>query len=155
MSVLSRLRALAVLPLLVGLLVAAPATTPDAEAATRTKLANAVQITRNQIGDPYRYGAEGPHRFDCSGLIYYSYRKAGIAVPRTSGQLARATDRIKKSRMRKGDLMFFYDGGGVYHVAVFVGWRDGRRMMIHSPSTGKRVHKARPWTSRWYAGTFR
>jgi cell wall-associated NlpC family hydrolase len=159
MSAILRARTLAVLPLmLVAVLVASMfAFTPAADAATRDrKVHNALDIVRNQKGDPYKWGAAGPHRFDCSGLVYFSYRKAGFTnVPRTSSQQARFATRIKKSNMRKGDLMFFYDGGGVYHVAVFAGWKDGRRKMIHAPYGGKRVHRASPWTSRWFAGTLR
>ncbi|HEX6248976.1 MAG TPA: C40 family peptidase [Nocardioidaceae bacterium] len=159
MSAILRARTLAVLPLmLVAVLVASMfAFTPAADAATRDrKVVNALDIVRNQKGDPYKWGAAGPHRFDCSGLVYFSYRKAGFTnVPRTSSQQARFATRIKKSNMRKGDLMFFYDGGGVYHVAVFAGWKDGRRKMIHAPYGGKRVHRASPWTSRWFAGTLR
>ncbi|HSJ20786.1 MAG TPA: C40 family peptidase [Nocardioidaceae bacterium] len=159
MSAILRARTLALVPfMLAAVLVASMfAFTPSAEAASRgQKIHNALQIVKNQKGDPYRYGAAGPNRFDCSGLIYYSYRKAGITnIPRTSGQQARFTKRIKKSNMRKGDLMFFHNGGSVYHVAVFAGWKDGRRKMVHAPSTGKRVHVAKPWTKRWYAGTLR
>jgi cell wall-associated NlpC family hydrolase len=130
---------------------------PPADAATRGKrVMNALEVVRNQKGDPYRYGAAGPGRFDCSGLVYFSFRKAGFTnIPRTSSQQARFADRIPRRAMRKGDLMFFYDGGGVYHVAVFAGWKDGRRRMIHAPYGGRNVHTAKPWTGKWYAGTLR
>ncbi len=159
MPAILRTRTLLVLPLmLVTVLVASLfAFTPAADAATRDrKVLHALSVVKNQKGDPYKWGAAGPGRFDCSGLVYYSFRKAGFDnVPRTSSQQARFADRIKKSKMRKGDLMFFYDGGGVYHVAVFAGWRDGKRTMIHAPYGGKRVHRASPWTNRWFAGTLR
>jgi cell wall-associated NlpC family hydrolase len=159
MSAILRARTFVVLPLmLVAVLVGSTlAATPSAEAATRgQKIKSAVQITRNQIGDAYQYGAAGPNRFDCSGLFYFAFRKAGLTnIPRTSSQQARFTDRVKKSNMRRGDLMFFYNSGGVYHVAMFVGWKDGRRKMIHAPYGGKRVHRSSPWTSRWFAGTLR
>jgi cell wall-associated NlpC family hydrolase len=159
MSAILRARTFALVPfMLAAVLVASMfAFTPSAEAASRgKKIHNALQIVKNQKGDPYRYGAAGPNRFDCSGLIYFSYRKAGFTnIPRTSGQQARFADRIKRKNMRKGDLMFFYGNGGVYHVAVFAGWKDGRRKMVHAPSSGKRVHVAKPWTNRWYAGTLR
>jgi cell wall-associated NlpC family hydrolase len=159
MSAILRARSFAALSvMLVAVTVASMfAATPSADAATRGKrVSHALDIVRNQKGDPYVYGASGPNRFDCSGLIYYSYRKAGFThVPRTSSQQARFADRIKRKNMRKGDLMFFYGSGGVYHVAVFAGWRNGHRVMIHAPSSGKRVHRARPWTNRWFAGTLR
>lgn len=159
MSAILRMRSFAALTLmLAGVLVASMfAFTPSADAANRSKrIANAVDIVRNQKGDPYSYGSAGPSRFDCSGLIYYSYRKAGITnVPRTSDSQARFADRIKRKNMRKGDLMFFHNGGNVYHVAVFTGWKNGKRWMVHAPSSGKRVHRATPWTNRWFAGTLR
>ena len=159
MSAILRARSFAVFSLmLAGVLVASMfAFTPSADAASRGKrISKAVDIVRNQKGDPYSYGSAGPNRFDCSGLIYYSYRKAGMTnVPRTSDQQANFADRIPRKNMRKGDLMFFYDGGGVYHVAVFTGWKDGKRVMVHAPSTGERVHHSNPWTNQWYAGTLR
>ena len=131
--------------------------TSSADAATREKrVVDALQVARHQTGDPYQYGADGPGSFDCSGLIYYSYRRAGFTnIPRTSSDQAQYADRIAKKNMRKGDLMFFYDDGGVYHVAVFAGWSDGHRVLIHAPNSGKRVHAERPWTGEWFAGTLR
>ncbi|PKH37146.1 Cell wall-associated hydrolase, NlpC family [Nocardioides alpinus] len=108
-----------------------------------------------QRGDAYAYGAAGPDRFDCSGLIQYSYRRAGFSVPRTSGAQAGFTRRIAKSDMRAGDLMFFYGSGGVYHAAIFLRWSRGHAVMVHSPGSGQRVRVAVPWTSSWFGGTLR
>ena len=129
----------------------------SADAATRReRVRHAASVVTDQKGDPYAYGAAGPNRFDCSGLIYYAYRKAGFTnIPRSSSQQARFADRISKKNMRRGDLMFFYDGGGVYHVAVFLRWHNGHRVMMHAPRSGERVHREKPWTSRWFAGTLR
>jgi cell wall-associated NlpC family hydrolase len=161
MPAILRMRSFAVLAaMLVTALLASmfTAVTPSADAATlrERKVHRAVDIVRNQKGDPYRYGAAGPGAFDCSGLVYFSFRKAGFRhVPRTSRAQARFAKRIKRSRMRRGDLMFFHNGGRVYHVGVFAGWKNGRRMLIHAPSTGKRVHRSAVWTNRWYPGTIR
>jgi len=153
--------ALSALSTLIAVLLAAvlgvTVLTPTATAATSdAKARKAKRVAANQLGDPYKYGADGPHRFDCSGLVYFAYRKAGYdRIPRSSSAQADHARRIKKRNLRRGDLMFFHDGGDVYHVGVFVGWRDGRRRMVHSPSTGKRVHVAKPWTTSWYAATMR
>lgn len=160
MSATPRARSLAVLPILIvaflvaGLLVVAP---PADAAMTRSqRVVNALHIVRDQKGDAYSYGSAGPDRFDCSGLVYFSFRKAGFTnIPRTSDAQARFVDRIKKRNMRPGDLMFFYDGGGVYHVAVYGGRLNGRRMMVHAPYGGQRVHRTSPWTDQWFAGTLR
>lgn len=160
MSAILRARTYVVLPFMLAAILVASlfAFTPSADAAmTRAqRISYAVDVVRNQIGDPYSYGAAGPDRFDCSGLVYYSFRRAGFTnIPRTSRDQARFARRIPKSNMRRGDLMFFYSGSGVYHVAVFTGWSNGKRRMIHAPSTGSRVHRSTPWTSSWFAGTLR
>lgn len=132
-------------------------TAPRAEALTASqRVASALDVATNQIGDPYRYGAAGPSAFDCSGLIYYSYRKAGFSrIPRTSDAQANFARRIKKSNMRRGDLMFFYDGGGVYHAAIFLRWKDGKAWMLDAPRSGERVHRHYAWTTQWFGRTLR
>lgn len=173
------LRALASGALAIGLLATAPVTLDQAHAATATadrdnhrtkreiratrhrkaiahKVGNAVGIAVHQKGDPYASGAAGPGAFDCSGLTYFSYRKAGFKhIPRTSSAQAHFADRIKRSNMRRGDLIFFYDGGGVYHVGVYAGFSHGHRWVLHSPYSGTRVRTDKLWTDRWFAGTLR
>lgn len=108
-----------------------------------------------QRGDAYQWGGTGPHRFDCSGLIYFSYRRAGFEVPRTSSSQAGHTRRVSKRAMRPGDLMFFHGSSGVYHAAIFLRWKRGRAVMVHAPGSGDRVRVAYAWTSRWFGGTLR
>ena len=119
------------------------------------RVVTAKDIAMRQRGDAYAYGASGPDRFDCSGLVFYSFRRAGFSVPRTSGAQAGFTRRIAKKDMRAGDLMFFYGSGGVYHAAVFLKWSRGHAVMVHSPGSGQRVRVAVPWTSSWFGGTLR
>ena len=95
-----------------------------------------VQIAKAMLGSPYRYGGSSPSGFDCSGLVYYSYRRAGIHVPRTTHEQLRATNRVRLARLTAGDLLFFKLGRQpVSHVAIYTG--NGR--FIHAPSSGKRV----------------
>lgn len=119
------------------------------------KIQRAVRVARNQIGDPYRYGAAGPSAFDCSGLTSYAFGRSRINLPRTSGGQAAHARRISKSNMRRGDLIFFYDGGGVYHVGIYLGRRHGKRMILHSSQSGRPVQRDPLWTSKWYGGTMR
>ena len=120
------------------------------------KVARAMNVAVAQKGDPYSYGASGPGAFDCSGLVFYSFRRAGFAhVPRSSGAQAHFAKRIPRSAMKRGDLMFFYDGGGVYHVGVYAGFTHGRRWVLHAPYSGTRVRTDRVWTGSWFAGTLR
>jgi cell wall-associated NlpC family hydrolase len=163
MPVTTPMRRFAALPLLLAtvLLTSMFVITPSASAMTRHhRIAIAWAIVRHQQGDPYRFGAAGPGSFDCSGLVYYSYRRAGFRnIPRTSSAQAGYMNRIGKGHLHRGDFVFFYSGGArasnVYHVGVFAGWRHGHRTIIHAPMPGQRVHRERIWTNRWFAGTLR
>jgi cell wall-associated NlpC family hydrolase len=158
------LRTLLAVPLLAFAIVAAMSTfapATDASAANKPaasrsqKVLRAASVALHQIGDPYRYGAAGPGSFDCSGLMKYSYAKAGIKLPRTAAAQSKRAHRIPKKSLRRGDLMFFTDGGGVYHAAMFLRWQKGRAVMVHSPGSGQHVRRDHPWTNRWFAGTVR
>ena len=161
MLVHSRLRGAGALAIATAVTAGSFAAAPSASAASRQhRIGNGFDVTRNQKGDPYAYGADGPGRFDCSGLVYYATHKAGFKhVPRMSDDQARHMNRIKKGQLRKGDFVFFYDGGAsaanVYHVGVFSGWHHGRRTVIHSPYSGERVKREPLWTTHWFAGTLR
>ncbi len=159
MSALLRLRSRVALPvLLAGMLATTLAAAPAADASTtrHERIRHARQIALHQVGDRYRYGAEGPNRFDCSGLVYFAFRKAGLRhVPRTSSEQAGHARHIRKRNLRRGDLMFFNDGGGVYHVGIFLRRSHGHPVMLHAPGSGERVRRDRPWTTHWSAGTLR
>lgn len=153
------LRTLVLLPLLTlallgGGTLVAPAS--NASGYTRAqRVTKAVRIALEQRGDHYRYGAAGPQAFDCSGLLQYSFRRAGLKIPRTSAAQGKSARRIAKSKLRRGDLMFFTNGGKVYHAGMFIGRSKGKIRMLHAPGTGKRVRIDNPWTSKWYAATLR
>ncbi len=96
---------------------------------------DAVRIALGQVGTPYRYGGASPNGFDCSGLVHYSYLKAGKSVPRTTSQLWGATATVDRRNMRAGDLLFFNIDGKMSHVGLYIG---GSRF-VHAPSSGKTV----------------
>jgi cell wall-associated NlpC family hydrolase len=139
----------------------APSATPSAHAATvrgRTvRVHRAFRIVRSKLGDPYRYGAEGPRAFDCSGLTFFSFHREGFrGLPRTAASQSHFVRHIRRSHMRRGDFIFFHSGGGaVYHVGIFAGWHNRHRWMIDAPHTGTRVRRERIWTNNWTAGTLR
>ena len=84
-------------------------------AAARSALSHAL----SKVGAPYRYGASGPHAFDCSGLVSWAFRQAGVSLPRTSRAMSKVGKPVSKSDLRPGDLVFFYKP--VQHVAIYVG----------------------------------
>ncbi|WP_245651511.1 C40 family peptidase [Streptosporangium amethystogenes] len=103
----------------------------------KVRARKAVSAARKQVGDPYRWGASGPGAFDCSGLVKYAWRKAGVSIPRiTHSQYRAIRKKVSWSHLRPGDLMFFSGKG---HVGMYVG--KGR--MVHSPSSGKTVRIVR------------
>ena len=145
--------------LAVGVLTTAPMNT-DAHAATahhrtvQRRVDTATRVAVRQKGDPYKYGAAGAGRFDCSGLTYYSFRRAGFKhIPRTSSAQAHWAHRISKARARRGDLVFFTNSSGVYHVGVFAGRRHGAKYVLHAPYSGAKVRREKIWTSHWFAAT--
>jgi cell wall-associated NlpC family hydrolase len=89
------------------------------------------------VGKPYRYGGASPSTgFDCSGLVQFSFRQAGVVLPRSTEDQLRATTRVRTSSIRRGDLLFFdEEGKKKSHVAIYLG--DGR--FVHAPSSGKHV----------------
>ncbi|MDF0532008.1 C40 family peptidase [Tsukamurella sp. 8F] len=80
--------------------------------------AQAVQTALSKTGMPYSYGSAGPNAFDCSGLVYYSMKSAGISVPRDSwGQLGGGTP-VSLSNLQPGDVII-YNGGS--HAGLYIG----------------------------------
>ncbi|MEV6487439.1 NlpC/P60 family protein [Actinoplanes sp. NPDC051633] len=78
----------------------------------------AVSFAYNAIGVMYKYGADGPDGYDCSGLTSAAWRKAGKSLPHNAAAQYSATARISKSELRPGDLIFYRSNG---HVALYVG----------------------------------
>ncbi|MER5687634.1 C40 family peptidase [Streptomyces sp. NPDC002205] len=129
----------------VGGSVIAPGAVAEAQAAAHsTKVLN---IAASKKGSPYRYGGTGPHRFDCSGLTMYAFKRVGKKLPRTAQQQYNKTRHISASQRRRGDLVFFHWGRSVFHVGIYA----GRGRIWHSPKSGAVVRLEKIWTrSVWY-----
>ena len=79
---------------------------------------------------PYRWGGSSPGSgFDCSGLVYWTYGRLGIALPHSSYALYDTGRRVTRSRMRPGDVLIF---SGLGHVGIYI----GRGRMVHAPHSG-------------------
>ena len=74
-----------------------------------------------QRGKPYIAGAAGPYGYDCSGLVQWSFARAGRVMPRTATAQYYATVHIPVSAARPGDLIFFGMPAFLYHVAIYAG----------------------------------
>jgi len=115
--------------------VAAPAARPVPAVATRAAHDRAAIVAARQVGVPYRYGGNGRDGFDCSGLVHFAYREAGMAVPRTTATLWRSLSPVGRADLRVGDVLFFRIAGKMSHVGLYLG--DGR--FVHAPSSGREV----------------
>lgn len=99
---------------------------------------NIIKIANAQMGKPYKWGANGPSSFDCSGFTSYIYRNgAGITLPRTSVSQSKTGTKLSRNQLKAGDLVFFNtSGSGVSHVGMYI----GDEKFIHaSTSKGVRV----------------
>jgi len=115
----------------------------------------AVQVARAQIGKPYVWGASGPDRFDCSGLMQWVWAQLGVRIPKFSVDQYRGLQPVGTRDLRPGDLVFFdicCDQPGVVpnHVGMYAG--NGR--MVHAPQPGETVREVSLetpfWQHAWY-----
>ena len=114
-------------------LVAAAKPAAPAVAAAAGRRGSAMSIAMGKLGAPYRWGAAGPGAFDCSGLVYWSYRQIGTTLPRSSSAQSRVGTPVSKGALQPGDLVFFYRP--VSHVAIYIG--GGR--VVHASTSGQPV----------------
>ena len=129
--------------LVIGALVASSvALAPAADAMSAHTRSRVLHVAASKEGTPYRYGADGPRAFDCSGYTRWVFARVGRHLPRTSRAQARSARHIARSQRRTGDLVFFRSHGRVYHVAIYA----GRNRIWHAPRSGERVHRERIWT---------
>ena len=94
----------------------------------------AVAIAERYMGIPYVYaGADPITGFDCSGLTMYVYEQLGIHLLHWTGYQIHEGTPVPRWALAPGDLVFFYDEGGVPgHVGIYI----GNNQFIHAPHTG-------------------
>jgi hypothetical protein len=90
-----------------------------------------ILVALSQVGTVYRYTGNQPGGFDCSGLTSYAWGRAGVKIPRVSGDQINASAPRNLSTMLPGDL-WFRPG----HIGLYLGVGDA---MVHAPQTGKTV----------------
>jgi cell wall-associated NlpC family hydrolase len=106
----------------------------------------ALDTAQRMLGVTYRYGGTDPRGFDCSGLVQYSFKQAGVMLPRTSQEIFQSSRLVSPADMQPGDLVFFrISSSKVSHVGIYA----GNRHFIHSPSSGKGVSYASLDNSYW------
>ncbi|MCG8579405.1 MAG: NlpC/P60 family protein [Bacteroidales bacterium] len=85
-----------------------------------------VSTARYFLGVKHKLGGLNHEGLDCSGLIYASFKKHGIQMPRSSSEQGRVGKFIRsKNRLEYGDLVFFHMDWNkqklVNHVGIYLG----------------------------------
>lgn len=112
---------------------------PAGPAAGTGAIQTFVETARAQLGKPYVWGAAGPNSFDCSGLVTYCLKAAGLDNQRrVTGQYLVWTGAmtVPTSSCRYGDLVCWAG-----HIGIAI---SGTRM-IHAPSAGRPVQEGNIW----------
>lgn len=106
----------------------------DSQAATSLRV-RAEGIAEKQIGDPYRKAATGPNAFDCSGLVLYSFAKAGRKLPRTAQQQYNTSHHVSWGSRTKGDLVAIGTSSrSIQHIGIYAGYWKGHSWMVNANS---------------------
>ena len=114
-------------------------TTADGPALTVAQTRAFLAAAESRIGMPYVWGDAGPYAFDCSGLVQWSMRQAGIVMPRVAVDQAQTGPLIPLSELEPGDLLFYHTDPTaptyISHVAIYI----GDSMMLQAPEPGMDV----------------
>lgn len=137
-----------------------PITEPVAGFRAGADAVRAVRFAMRQLGKPYLWGAEGPDRYDCSGLMWDAYRSVGHTLPRvaadqywgTRTRLVATSAAVAQQGLLPGDLVFFASGPSwqsIHHVGMYV----GNGFMVHAPNRNEVVKVSPVWWTRFFAAT--
>jgi cell wall-associated NlpC family hydrolase len=120
----------------------------EASSKVEAKASELVVSALGFLGVPYRRGGNSAETgFDCSGFVRAMYEQtAGLILPRRADQQAAATEKIDKSDLKPGDLVFFNTMRRAFsHVGIYVG--NGK--FIHAPKPGAQVRVEDMGISYW------
>ena len=122
-----------------------PKPTPTPTPKRDLRIDKFIAAANSKIGCEYVLGAKGPNKFDCSGLVYYCLREAGVEGTRLNAAGYSQKSSWKKiesiNSLKKGDILFFRSdtNSSVNHTGIYVG---GDTMIDASSGNGKVVKRA-------------
>lgn len=90
----------------------------------------ALDFAKQQLGEPYMFGGDGPDEWDCSGLTMRAWEQAGVSLPHSAKQQYYRGPKISRSQLQPGDLVYYYSG--ITHVGLYA----GNGMILHAPKPG-------------------
>ena len=93
-----------------------------------------IEKAQENLGSPYLMGGTTRNGFDCSGLIYVTFKNFNYTLPRTANEMSKFGRVLDKSEYRKGDLIFFKTNGRtvINHVGMVIDVLDDEVRFIHS-----------------------
>ncbi len=103
-----------------------------------SKADNIINYAITFSGTRYKYGGTTNKGMDCSGLIYISFKKEAIALPRVSRDMAKQGQQITLQKAKKGDLLFFKtskNSKDINHVGLIVNSENGNIKFIHATTS--------------------
>jgi peptidoglycan DL-endopeptidase CwlO len=122
---------------------------------TTAELDTMLRAALSRRGMPYVWGGDGPDIFDCSGLVQWSFRQAGVVMPRVAADQAMTGPSVPISELEPGDLLFYHtdpsDPTYISHVALYL----GHGMMIQAPEPGMDVEVVPAVFGSGFAGAVR
>lgn len=113
-----------------------------------------VEKAKTALGTPYVRGGTSRNGFDCSGFVQWTYKSAGVQLPRTAREQSVLGTPIDADEMVAGDIVAFRHPRRGYHTGIYLG--DGK--FIHSPRRGKSVEitsLSNPYFSSTFLGARR
>lgn len=93
-----------------------------------------VNNASDNLGSHYRTGGTSKSGFDCSGLMYATFKNFDIILPRVSTDMAKIGRVLQRNEIRKGDLIFFKTNGRkhINHVGMVIEAHGDDVKFIHS-----------------------
>ncbi|MFJ2991793.1 C40 family peptidase [Pandoraea sp. NPDC087047] len=114
------------------------------------KASDVVLGALNYIGVRYKYGGNTPDSgLDCSGFVRYVFQDTlNFMLPRRSEEMSQVGERIAKTDLKPGDLVFFNTMRRSFsHVGIYIGGDK----FVHAPATGGKIRVEDLRESYWSA----
>jgi cell wall-associated NlpC family hydrolase len=134
---------------------AAELSEPVVTARGRASGKNIVRVAKRYIGTKYRYGTCTKRRMSCTCLTKRVFAKFGHKLPMSErGQWKYKRHKVAKSNLRRGDMVFFKEGGrrrGITHVGIY----SGRGNLVHASAYFGKVVESKMRYIKGYFGAKR